>query len=86
MIVPTEEASPFFHNFQKAPSETKLNLFLVNSDKTPDLGWVYTIVAGMLNILVIYDAYAGPLFVPTARPTSKDSPASKMETKKEGAA
>ena len=40
--------------------------FLTNSDKTPDLGWVYTVVAGMLNILVIYDAAVGPAFVATA--------------------
>ena len=86
MSLPTEEANPFVHNFQKAPNENKLNEFLVNSDKTPDLGWVYTIVAGMLNILVIYDAYAGPMFVPLVRPTSKDSLAPKTETKKEGAA
>ena len=27
-----------------------------------DLGWVYTVIAGVLNILVIYDAFAGPAF------------------------
>lgn len=26
----------------------------------PELAWVYTVIAGMLNILVILDAYAGP--------------------------
>ena len=86
MPVPSKETNPFFHNYQKAPDESKLNEFLVNSDKTPDLGWVYTIVAGMLNILVMYDAYAGPMFIPLVRPTSKDSLAPKTETKKEGAA
>ena len=33
-----------------------------NGDKRWDLGWVYTIIAGVLNILVIYDALAGPAF------------------------
>ena len=33
---------------------------LRNSDKSPDLGWMYTVIAGVLNILVIYDALAGP--------------------------
>jgi hypothetical protein len=59
-------------------------LFLVNSDKTPDLGWVYTVIAGMLNILVIYDAYAGPLVFAAPRPTSKELATS--QAKKEGVA
>jgi hypothetical protein len=29
-------------------------------DKSYDIGWVCTVVAGVLNILVIYDAFAGP--------------------------
>jgi hypothetical protein len=58
---------PFWRDFQRGPrgfqEEQELNQFVVNSDKTPDLGWVYTVIAGMLNILVIYDAFAGPAFV-----------------------
>lgn len=60
--VPAPEASPFWRNFQRQPSEDDINRFWVNSDKTPDLGWIYTVIAGVLNILVIYDAYAGPAF------------------------
>ena len=29
-----------------------------------EMGTWYTMIAGLLNILVIYDAYAGPLAVP----------------------
>jgi hypothetical protein len=29
-----------------------------------ELGWVYTVIAGVLNILVIYDAVAGPAMLP----------------------
>jgi uncharacterized protein DUF6677 len=61
MPVPSEQTSPFLHNFQKGPrSENELNEYLANHDKTPDVAWVYTVIAGVLNILVIYDAYAGP--------------------------
>lgn len=61
--VPAEADSPFWHNFQKGPrSEDELNRYLTNSDKTPDVAWVYTVIAGVLNILVIYDAFAGPAF------------------------
>jgi hypothetical protein len=84
--MPTEEKSPFWHRYQKAPEEKELNLFLVNSDKTPDLGWVYTVIAGMLNILVMYDAYAGPVFLPLVKPASKESLAPKSLVKQEGAA
>ncbi|MCI0639638.1 MAG: hypothetical protein L0Y72_15445 [Gemmataceae bacterium] len=61
--VPSAEKSPFWHNYQRPPrDEHALNQILVNSDKTPDLGWIYTVIAGMLNILVIYDAFAGPAY------------------------
>jgi hypothetical protein len=76
----------FLYKFQRTPNERKLNNFLVGSDKTPDLGWVYTVVAGMLNILVIYDAYAGPVFLGSSKPGAKEAAAAKTEAKKEGAA
>src|SRR5262249_44209849 len=70
-----EEELSFWRKYQTEPDERNVNDFLVNSDKTPDLGWVYTVIAGMLNILVIYDAYAGPMIIPLARPTSKETAA-----------
>jgi len=77
---------PFWQTFQRMPDPDEVNRFLVNSDKTPDLGWVYTVVAGMLNILVIYDAFAGPVFVPALRTSTKPSLAPTSEAEKEGAA
>lgn len=76
----------FWNRYQRQPNEARLNEFLVNSDKTPDLGWVYTVIAGMLNILVIYDAYAGPMFFGSHRPGTKESLAPKVEGAKVGAA
>ena len=56
--------NPFWRNFQRWPEdEGKTNAYLTNSDKTPDVAWVYTVIAGVLNILVIYDAFAGPAYV-----------------------
>src|SRR5262249_37422769 len=60
--MPDEQTHPFLHDFQKAPTEVELNDYLANRDKMPDLAWVYTVIAGMLNILVIYDAFAGPAY------------------------
>ena len=73
MPVPSSERYPFLHDFQRWPSdEEEVNKLLRNSDKTPDLGWVYTVIAGVLNILVIYDAFAGPAFG-TGKPTATDT-------------
>jgi hypothetical protein len=33
-----------------------------------DIAWVYTVIAGVLNILVIYDAWAGPIRLRPAPP------------------
>ena len=62
MPVPSREANPFWHDFMKMPTEAHLNELQTNGDKTWDLGWVFTVIAGMLNVLVIYDAVAGPAF------------------------
>jgi hypothetical protein len=65
---------PFWPELQRPPNfddEQRINEFMTRSDKTPDLGWVYTVVAGMLNILVIYDAIMGPAFI--AAPSNEES-------------
>jgi TM2 domain-containing membrane protein YozV len=49
-------------NFEKTPSEAAVNAVHTSGDKLLELGWVYTVIAGVLNIMVIYDAYAGPAF------------------------
>jgi hypothetical protein len=33
-----------------------------NMGKRFDIAWVYTVIAGVLNLLVIYDAWAGPIY------------------------
>ena len=72
VAIPGEAQFPFLKTYMRAPrneqgadpSETAVNDFIRNSDKLPDVGLIYTIIAGVLNILVIYDAYAGPAFLP----------------------
>lgn len=58
--------------WQRAPSEDELNTLQRNGDKRWDLGWVYTVIAGALNILVIYDAVAGPAVREPADKSAKD--------------
>ena len=67
----TKETGPLFGNFQRTPPEgtandpadkITLNKLQREGNKRWDLGWVYTVIAGVLNLLVIYDALAGPMF------------------------
>jgi hypothetical protein len=69
---PINNRHDFFAKFEAAPSEKELNDLQRDGDKHWDLGWVYTVIAGVLNVLVIYDAFAGPAF--TERPEIADDP------------
>jgi TM2 domain-containing membrane protein YozV len=64
---PNDQRGPLFGTFDREPSERLTNDLIRDSDKHWDLGWIYTVIAGVLNILVIYDALAGPAFA--ARPS-----------------
>jgi hypothetical protein len=58
-----------FGDFERPPSIRALNAVTTASDKRLDLGWVFTVIAGVLNIMIIYDALAGPAFPAPARST-----------------
>ena len=57
-----KDVGPVFGKFERTPTEDELNDLQRNGSKRWDLGWVYTVIAGVLNMLVIYDAFAGPMF------------------------
>jgi len=52
-------------DFERTPSEAALNALHTSGDKLLELAWVFTVIAGVLNIMVIYDALAGPAFPTT---------------------
>jgi hypothetical protein len=58
-----------FGDFERTPSDEALNAVQTEGDKRMELGWVYTVIAGVLNIMVIYDAFAGPAFLAANDPT-----------------
>jgi hypothetical protein len=62
---------PILGNFEREPESEALNVLHTSGDKRMELGWVYTVIAGVLNILVIYDACAGPAFGPRDREPGK---------------
>lgn len=59
----TDPGPNVFGDFQREPPNRELNELQQNSNKVWDLAWVYTVIAGALNVLVIYDAFAGPAFM-----------------------
>ena len=67
----TEDTGPVFGHFQREIPEQQLNQLQTEGGKRWDLGWVYTVIAGVLNILVIYDAFAGPTFLTEPRPAPR---------------
>ena len=75
----TKDEGPIFGKFQRMPKESELNDLQRNGNKRWDLGWVYTVIAGVLNLLVIYDAFAGPMFREPL-PPSPDLPEDEMES------
>lgn len=51
-----------------------------------EMGTWYTVIAGLLNILVIYDAYGGPLAVPiSGRKKESDDESPQQDDKKQAA-
>jgi hypothetical protein len=66
------EGDKLLGTFERTPSQDALNALNTSRDKLIDLGWVYTVIAGVLNIMVIYDALAGPAF--PAREREADKP------------
>jgi len=46
--------------YMREPSEESINAVQTTGSKAMDLGWVFTVIAGVLNIMIIYDALAGP--------------------------
>jgi hypothetical protein len=70
--VPSAESSPFLHHFERMPAKEEANA-IQRQGKLPDIAWVYTVIAGVLNILVIYDAFAGPAFVRAGKPKEPEN-------------
>jgi hypothetical protein len=66
------EGDKVLGTFERTPSAEALNALNTARGKLIDLGWVYTVIAGVLNIMVIYDALAGPAF--PAREKEEEKP------------
>jgi len=58
------------NGFMRTPDPWALNAVHTSGNKLLELGWVYTVIAGVLNIMVIYDALAGPALLAAAAASS----------------
>jgi hypothetical protein len=57
----------------------RLALWHAETTRFFDIGTVYTVVAGLLNLLVIYDAYAGPVIAQPEEEKDKEKEKDKQE-------
>src|SRR5580692_7822041 len=53
---------PVLWDFMAEPTQLVLNSLQTRLGKLVEIGTIYTTVAGLLNILAIYDAYEGPAY------------------------
>jgi TM2 domain-containing membrane protein YozV len=80
---------PILWGFMAEPPQTVLNGLQRHLGKLVEIGTIYTTVAGLLNILAIYDAYEGPAyqdFEEEAAPRSTAQPLPAAGLRPEGSA
>jgi len=65
-LVPDQ--SPLFWGFMAEPPQNVLNGLQPRLSKLVEIGTIYTTVAGLLNVLAIYDAFEGPAYLDAANP------------------
>lgn len=59
-ILREQGLGPILWGYLDAPPQNLVNALHPRLGGLVEVGWVYTVVAGLLNILAIYDAYEGP--------------------------
>ena len=80
-----KDPKPMFGGFMSAPrSSIDLDEWNFETASGFDLGTLYTMVAGLLNILVIFDAFAGPLPPPVQKPSKKKEEEGRTPEEKSG--
>jgi hypothetical protein len=57
---------------RRVVSPDELSMWSYDQGENFEIGTVFTVIAGLLNIIVIFDAYGGPLFIPPPEKKTKD--------------
>jgi hypothetical protein len=68
-----ERRHPLFGELMREPSPREINAVHNGTDKRLELAWVFTVIAGVLNIMVIYDAFAGAAHPPHGDEQKKET-------------
>lgn len=63
---------PILGDLMREPGAKAMNAVGNANDKRLELAWVYTVIAGVLNIMVIYDAVAGAAYLSGDSEPEKD--------------
>ena len=71
--------TPLFGGFMAVPNQNVINGLHPRLSRLVEIGSMYTAVAGLLNILAIYDAYEGPAYSNLAEDELAEGPASETE-------
>jgi hypothetical protein len=66
---------PVLWGYLAEPSLNELNSVHPRLGRLVEIGWVYTVIAGLLNILAIYDALEGPALGDEPAEDAKTEPA-----------
>ena len=64
---------PLLGDLMREPGPKALNAVQNAGDKRLELAWVYTVIAGVLNIMVIYDAVAGAAYLSNDSESEKEA-------------
>lgn len=71
--------NPTLWGYLMEPSQNEIN-GLYEAGKFVEMGYLYTTIAGLLNILAIFDAYEGPAITPEAEPVAAVAQPTKAST------
>ena len=63
---------PLLGDLMREPGPKAMNAVGNAGDKRLELAWIYTVIAGVLNIMVIYDAVAGAAYLSSDSETEKE--------------
>ena len=67
------EMGPILWGYLAEPSDNELKGLYQPLGKFVEMGYLYTTIAGLLNILAIYDAFEGPAIRPEAEQAEPDA-------------
>ena len=90
--VTSEDYEPYWGGFMAPPlrpvhesQADEVSAWYARHGAGYEMGTWYTVIAGLLNILVIYDAYGGPLSIPISGRKKESEDESKEETTEKAA-